>query len=282
MTGEGVDEAGWDLEPGDESAPLVEAVGRLVRICREAAGMRVAEFGQALGYGEDMVRKIERGARIPRPEFLDRADEILNAGGHLIAFREDVEKARYPQKVRELKKLEDRAVELMQYSNHNIQGLLQTPEYARALIEMVQPAYSPDEVERGLSARMARKSIFQRETAPTLSFVQEQVTLERPLGGRSVLRRQLEYLLELGQLRSITLQVMPTEREEHAGVHGLIQVLKFADGTAIGRCPGAFNGRPVSSPRDLRILELRYGMIRAQALTPRESLAFIERTLGEL
>ncbi|MER6015110.1 helix-turn-helix domain-containing protein [Streptomyces bluensis] len=283
MSNEGVDEAGWDLEPGDESAPLVEAVGRLVKFCREAAGMRVADLGDALGYGEDMIRKIERGARIPRPEFLDRADELLNAGGHLKAFKEDMEKARYPKKVRELKQLEDRAVELMQYSNHNVQGLLQTPEYARALFEMAQPAYSMDEVERGTAARMARKAIFEREPAPTLSFVQEQVTLERPLGGRMVLRRQLEHLLEVAQLRNVTLQVMPTDREDHAGAqHGLIQVLKFADGTAIGRCPGAFNGRPVSNPRDLRILELRYGMIRAQALSPRESLAFIERTLGEL
>ncbi|GAA3824029.1 Scr1 family TA system antitoxin-like transcriptional regulator [Streptomyces phyllanthi] len=282
MSNEGVDEAGWDLEPGDESAPLVEAVGRLVRFCREAAGMRVAEFGEALGYGEDMVRKIERGARIPRPEFLDRADEILNAGGHLKAFKEDMEKARYPKKVRELKALEDRAVELMQYSNHNIQGLLQTPEYARALFEMRQPALAPDVVERETAARTARKGIFEREPAPTLSFIQEQVTLERPLGGRVVLRRQLEHLLDVAQLRNVTLQVMPTDREEHAGVHGLIQVLKFADGTAIGRCPGAFNGRPVSDLRDLRILELRYGMIRAQALTPRESLAFIEGLLEKL
>ncbi|PSM37418.1 transcriptional regulator [Streptomyces dioscori] len=281
-SGEGVDEAGWDLEPGDESAPLVEAVGRLVRICREAAGLRVADVGEALGYGEDMIRKIERGARIPRPEFLDRADEVLKASGHLKAFKGDVERARYPKKVRELKELEDGAVELLQYSNHNIQGLLQTPEYARALFEMRQPMHSPDAVERGIAARLARKSIFEREPAPTLSFVQEQVTLERPLGGNMVLRRQLEHLLEVGKLRNVTLQVMPTKREEHAGVQGLIQVLKFADGTAVGRCPGAFNGRPVSDPRDLRILELRYGMIRAQALTPGESLAFIERTLGEL
>ncbi len=75
---------------------------------------------------------------------------------------------------------------------------------------------------------------------------------------------------------------MPTDRQEHAGSQGLIEVLKFADGTAVGRSDGAFNGRPVSSPKDLRILELRYRMIRAQALTPRVSQAFIERTLGRL
>ena len=57
--------------------------------------------------------------------------------------------------------------------------------------------------------------------------------------------------------------------------------VKFEDGTATGRSDGAFNGRPTSDPKELRILELRYSTIRAQALTPRESLAFIEQLLGE-
>ena len=160
-------------------------------------------------------------------------------------------------------------------------GLLQTAEYARALFEMRRPAYSQDEVERMVAARMARQSIFERSPAPALSFVQEEVTLRRPIGGTMVLRRQLERLLEVGQLRNVEIQVMPTDREDHAGMDGEIEVLKFADGTAVGRSDGAFNGRPISDPKQLRILELRYGIIRAQALTPRESLAFIEQLLGE-
>ncbi|MEV7081576.1 helix-turn-helix transcriptional regulator [Streptomyces sp. NPDC093516] len=279
---EAVDEAGWDVEPGDEIEPLVQAVGKLLKVCREAAGLRVTELGDMLGYGEDMIRKMERGARIPRPEYLDRADRVLNAQGHLRAFTKDMERARYPKKVRELAELEGRAVEMLLYSNHNIHGLLQTPEYARALFEMRQPALSADVIERESAARMARKSVFERDPVPDLSFVQEQVTLERPLGGKMVLRRQLEHLLEMAKLRNVSLQVMPTDREEHAGTQGLIEVLKFADGTAIGRSEGAFNGRPVSSPRDLRVLELRYGMIRAQALTPRESQTFIEQVLERL
>ncbi|MER5216732.1 helix-turn-helix transcriptional regulator [Streptomyces sp. NPDC002838] len=279
---EGADEAGWDIEPGDEIAPVVEAVGRLVKLSREAIGMRVADFADVMGYGEDLIRKVERGVRIPRPDFLDKADEVLRAGGHLKAFRDDMLRARYPKKVRELAELEARAVELLLYSNHNIHGLLQTPEYAKALIEMQQPPLSVDMVERGTAGRVARKSIFEREPAPLLSFIQEQVTLERPLGGKMVLRRQLEHLLEVGQLRNVSIQVMPTDREEHSGMQGLIEVLKFGDGTALGRSDGAFNGRPVSDLRDLRILELRYGMIRAQALPPRESLTFIEQALGRL
>jgi hypothetical protein len=127
---------------------------------------------------------------------------------------------------------------------------------------------------------VARKSVFERDPAPEISFVLEEWTLRRPLGGRAVLRRQLESLLEAAGLRNVELQVMPMDREEHAGVDGSIEVLKFADGSAVGRSPAVANGRPVDEPRQLRILELRYGIIRAQALTPRESTSFIEHLLG--
>ncbi|GGU28383.1 hypothetical protein GCM10010274_13910 [Streptomyces lavendofoliae] len=71
------------------------------------------------------------------------------------------------------------------------------------------------------------------------------------------------------------------DREEHAGIAGGIEVLKFADGAAVGRSLAVANGRPVTERKQLHILELRYGIIRAQALTPRESRAFIEQLLGE-
>ncbi|MFE7618401.1 helix-turn-helix domain-containing protein [Streptomyces sp. NPDC057496] len=278
----GVDEPGWDVDPDDESgAAVVATVGRQIKAWREAAGLRAGEFGIAIGYGEDMVYKVEGGRRIPRPELLDKADEVLGAGGKIAAMKQDVAEVRYPKKIRDLKNMEKRAVEMGLYSNHSIHGLLQTPEYARALFEMRRPAYSQEEVERVLAARMARQVVFERSPAPALSFVQEEVTLRRPIGGTMVLRRQLERLLEIGQLRNVEIQVMPTGREDHAGMDGGIEVLKFGDGTAVGRSGGAFAGRPVSDPKQLRILELRYGMIRAQALTPRESLAFIEKLLGE-
>ncbi|MFI1163015.1 helix-turn-helix domain-containing protein [Streptomyces sp. NPDC020801] len=276
------DEPGWEVDPDDDwGVAVVATVGRQLKLRREAAGMRAAEFGLALGYGEDLVYKIESGKRIPRPEYLDKADEVLGAGGLLSAMQEDVKRVRYPKKVRDLAKLEAQAVELLSYGSHNLHGLLQTEEYARALLSTRRPALSEDELERALAARMARKAIFERSPAPELSFVQEEVTLRRPIGGRMVLRRQLEHLLRVAQLRQVDVQVMPTSRGDHPGTGGRIQVLKFVDGTAVGRADDEFGNRPVSDPRQLRILELRYGIIRAEALTARESLAFIEELLGE-
>jgi transcriptional regulator with XRE-family HTH domain len=276
------DEPGWEVDPDDEwGVAVITTVGRQLKLRREAVGLRAAEFGEAVGYGEDLVYKIEGGKRIPRGDYLDRADEVLGAGGLLSAMKEDVAKVRYPKKVRELAKLEAQAVEIGIYESHGINGLLQTPEHARSLFKAMQPPYSPDEVERMVAARTARASLFERSPAPALSFVQEEAALRRPLGGTMVRRQQLERLLEVGNLHNVLLQVMPLNCETHSGMDGRIELLKFADGTTVGRSDGAFNGRPTSDPKQLRILELRYGTIRAQALSPGESLTFIEQLLGE-
>ncbi|MFK4542565.1 transcriptional regulator with XRE-family HTH domain [Streptomyces tendae] len=276
------DEPGWEVDPDDEwGVAVLTTVGRQLKLRREAVGMRAGDFGVAVGYGEDLVYKVEGGKRIPRREYLEKADQVLDAGGLIAAAWEDVKRVRYPKHVRELAKLEATAVEISLYANHNIHGLLQTEEHMRSLFDTWLPAYTEEETERMVAARLARRSVFERSPAPTFSFVQEEATLRRPVGGRMAWRGQLERLLVLSELRSVSVQVMPTACDEHFGTGGLIEVLKFPDGTAVGRSEGAFGGRPVSDPKQLRILELRYGMIRAQALTPRESRAVIEQMLGE-
>ncbi|MFZ4154586.1 helix-turn-helix domain-containing protein [Streptomyces pseudogriseolus] len=279
---EEADEPGWEVDPDDEwGVAVITTVGRQLKLRREAVGMRAAEFGRVVGYGEDMIYKIEGGKRIPRQEFLDKADEVLGAGGLIAAAWEDVKKVRYPKSVRALGKLEGKAVEIGVYECNIIPGLLQTPDHARAVIGAAQPPYSPDDVERMVAARLARQSVFQRDPAPSVHFVLEEAPLHRQVGGTMVWRQQLERLLEVGRLNNVWLQVMPTNTEPHPGLDGRIELLKFPDGTAVGRSDGKFNGRPVSDPRQLRVLELRYGTVRAQALPPRESLTFIEKLLGE-
>ncbi|WP_416964418.1 helix-turn-helix domain-containing protein [Streptomyces sp. Agncl-13] len=276
------DEPGWEVDPDDEwGLAVLATVGRQLKLRREAVGMRVPEFAVAVGYGEDLVYKVEGGKRIPRPEYLDKSEDVLGADGLISAMKEDVEKVRYPKKVRDLAESEAKAIEFGVYVGLSLHGLLQTPEHARALFEVSQSAYSAGEMDRLIAARMARKTIFERSPAPMLSFVQEEVTLRRQVGGTMVWRQQLEHLAEVAELRNVTFQVMPTDSGAHPGLSGKIEVLKFEDGTAVGRSDGAFNGRPTSELKQLRILELRYSTIRAQALTPRESLAFIEHLLGE-
>ncbi|MCF6521752.1 helix-turn-helix transcriptional regulator [Streptomyces sp. JJ36] len=280
-------EDGTEQVPGvpaveeDDTTAVVRTVGKLVKLCRERAGMTQADLGTAIGYSLEQVSSVERGRRVPKPEFLSKADEVLHADGLLAALQKDVAEARYPRKVRDLAKLEADAVELGAYSNHNMHGLLQTEEYARALYGMRWPAFSEEQIDQHVSARMARQEVIRRAQPPMLSFVQEEVTLRRPIGGRMVLRRQLEHLLELGGLRHVSIQVMPTDRDEHAGMAGEIRLIKLSDGKTLGHSEAQLASRVISAPRDVHILETRYGIIRAQALSPRESLSAIEKILGE-
>ncbi|WP_282694295.1 helix-turn-helix transcriptional regulator [Streptomyces sp. CC208A] len=277
-----VEDAGWEVDPGDEPGKAVLAtVGRQLKSWRERKGLRAAEFGELTGYGEDMIRKLERGDRIPRPEFLDKADEVLGADGVVADLKQDTTQVRYPKPIRDLANLEGKAVEFCLYSNANIHGLLQTDEFSRALLRTWRPAYSPAELERYATAREGRRTVLRKSPAPEFSFIQEEVSLRRPIGGRMVLRRQLEHLLEVGELPHVEIQVMPTAYADHPGTAGLIEILKFRDGKAVGRTDGDFGGRPVSDPKRLRILDLRYGIIRSKALTPAESRDFIEQLLGE-
>ncbi|MFE7836911.1 Scr1 family TA system antitoxin-like transcriptional regulator [Streptomyces sp. NPDC057474] len=278
QSGDGMESYGADDE---ESAAVLRTVGRIVKTCRERQGLTQAELGTAIGYSEEQVSSVERGRRAASPTFLEAADRELDAGGLLVGLKTDVEQARYPKKVRDLAKLEAEAAELCAYANSVIHGLLQTPEYARALYEMRRPPFAEEEVERLVAARLARQEVFDRLPHPVFSFVQEEVTLRRPVGGRMVMRKQLEHLLEVGRRRNVEIQVMPTDREDHAGLSGSLQLLRLNEGDTVGHNEVQLTSRLISHPKEVQIHEIRYGIIRAQALAPRESLAFIEKLLGE-
>ncbi|MEU9672300.1 helix-turn-helix transcriptional regulator [Streptomyces parvus] len=265
----------------DDSGAVIAAVGRQIKLWREAAGLRAAELGLIIGYSENLVFKVEGGRRIPKPEFLDKTDAAVGANGKVSAMKKDVEEARYPRKVRDLAKLEAEAIELGAYAGVVIHGLLQTEEYARALYAQRRPAYTEDDIERLVAARMARQVVFDRRPAPLLTFVQEEATLRRRTGGRMVLRRQLEHLLELSQLRHVEIQVMPMDAEEHAGLGGSHRVLRLKDGKTVGHNEVQLISGLITDPRQVQILEMRYNLIRSQALTPRLSREFIEKLLGE-
>ncbi|MFE5136505.1 helix-turn-helix domain-containing protein [Streptomyces fagopyri] len=265
----------------DDSAAVLRTVGKVIKMWRERAALKQSELGTAIGYSEEQVSSVERGRRAPRRQFLEAADHALGAAGMIAGLAKDVEEARYPKKVRDLAKLEGEAVEICAYGNTVVHGLLQTEEYARALYGMRRPLFTEDEMERLVAARLARQEVFAQQPPPIFSFVQEEVTLCRPLGGRTMMRRQLEHLLDVGRRRNVEIQVMPTDREDHAGLAGSLHLLKLRGGDTVGHNEVQLTSRLISDPKETQVLEIRYGIIRAQALTPRDSLAFIEKALGE-
>jgi hypothetical protein len=129
---------------------------------------------------------------------------------------------------------------------------------------------------------VARQGIFDEQAPPRVfSFVQCESTLRRPIGGRMVMRRQLEHLLAVAGLSNVDLQVLPLNREDNAGLAGSFRLLRLRDGSTVGHNEVQLISRVITDPKEVQILDIRYGIIRAQALAPRESVTFIETVLGE-
>ncbi|MEU3038368.1 helix-turn-helix domain-containing protein [Streptomyces griseoaurantiacus] len=267
---------------------LNRAVGRQVKLLRERAGLTQKELGDRLGYGEDLVSSLERGRRTPQPEFLDAADDLLGAQGLLKATKDDVARAkararvRHPAWFRDYARLEGEAVEVNDYSNHDIPGLFQTERRARALYGMRTPLLDEETIEQRVTSRLARQDILTKWPPPMVTAVIEESVLRRPIGGTEVHKEQLAHLLSLGRLRSVELQVMPMGRDEHAGMGGPFILLTPKGRPRVGYVEVQHIARLATDAEEVRILAARYGTIRAQALTPRESLALIERMQTEL
>ncbi|MCO8301529.1 helix-turn-helix transcriptional regulator [Streptomyces sp. RKCA744] len=267
---------------GTERSPFLRGFGRQVKLFREQAGLTQAELGALVGYSADQVASVECGRRIPKPELVDKADEVLGAGGVLGAMKEELAHARYPAFFRDAARLEAVAAEVQIYAHLAVPGLLQTEDYARAIFGMDRPQLDEDVIVQRVAARLARQEIFDARPMPIVGFVIEEVVLRRPFGGVDVLRGQLEQLLLTGQRRNVEIQVMPTAREDNAGVDGPFTLMVPRGGEQVAYLEGQGRSALVTDRDEVHAIAARYGIIRAQALTPRESSIFIEKLLGEL
>jgi transcriptional regulator with XRE-family HTH domain len=125
--------------------------------------------------------------------------------------------------------LEEAASRIRTYEVQFVPGLLQTEDYARAVTLLGHPSAPGHEVERRVGLRMRRQSLLEADDPAHLWAVVDEAVLRRPLGGKQVMRRQLEHLLELTELPNVTLQVVPFKRGGHAAAGGPFSILRFAD-----------------------------------------------------
>ncbi|CAM05773.1 transcriptional regulator, XRE family [Saccharopolyspora erythraea NRRL 2338] len=124
--------------------------------------------------------------------------------------------------------LEESASRIQTYEIQFVPGLLQTENYARAIATQGRPEASDQEVERRVRLRMQRQRLFQQPRAPRLWAVIDESVLHRPIGGRKVLREQIEHLLDVTKLPTVSLQIVPLAVGRSAA-EGAFTILRFAE-----------------------------------------------------
>ncbi|MFE3071810.1 helix-turn-helix domain-containing protein [Streptomyces sp. NPDC059247] len=271
----------------DGTTHLFRALGKIIKVLRRNAGLSQSELAALAHCSEDLVSAIERGVRIPQPDFLVAVDPLLNAGGVLAAAVDDVRGAlararvRHPDWFQDFAKAEAEAVALHYYAVQAVPGILQTAAYARSLFEHRRPMLDEETVDKRVSDRTSRQALLEKWPAPTLSFVLEAAVLLRPFGGPKIHREQLLRILEVARQRTVELQIMPLDKHEHPYLGGSFTML-----TPKGRREVAYteiygHARLVTDPDEVRLYAERYGILRSQALNKSESLVWIEKLLGE-
>ena len=122
------------------------------------------------------------------------------------------------------------AVIMRQYQNSLVPGLLQTEEYTRALLPGINvPRPSDHWVERQIESRMARQTLFERESPPELFFILDEAVLRREVGGPAVMRRQLDRIEDLGSRSHVSIQVVRWSAGAYPGQLGPFVLLEFTD-----------------------------------------------------
>ena len=266
-----------------ESSDSLRTFGEVVKVFRKRAGLTQEEFAPRVQYSVPTVASIEQGRRFPATDFVERAEDVLDAFGVLRGAAKHL--SRRPGLAswfRQWAQLEAEATTLWTYECRVIPGLLQTEAYARAVTASVPPVKGPEQMDQQVSARMQRAQLFGRTPPIAFSFVIEQSLIERCTGGVDTTTELIDHLLGLATRFNLDLQIMPLRQPEHSGFDGSLMMLETPDSRWFGYAEGQRGGMLVSEPKEVNIMLQRYAKLRSQALTSDDSQDLLRRMRGTL
>ncbi|WP_328501922.1 DUF5753 domain-containing protein [Streptomyces sp. NBC_00457] len=178
--------------------------------------------------------------------------------------------------------IEAEAITVQWYEPMLIPGLLQTGEYAQELIGNDCPPLDAETVAERVAARLRRQEKLTSKPLALCSFVLHEAALRAVVGSEGVMRRQLERLLEVGQQRNVSIQVLPFSGAPAAALSGPIVLVETTDHEQYAFADGQETGALYGSGDKLSTLMQRHGMIRMQALSVEGSARFIRKLAEEL
>ncbi|MEU8268620.1 helix-turn-helix transcriptional regulator [Sphaerisporangium sp. NPDC049002] len=254
---------------GNRMTPL-EFFARELRQAREAAGMSQAQLATAIvGYSPSFVAMVETSRRVPKPDFAERCDRILDTGGIFSRLVDDlVCRGMPPEWLGKWLVVEAKATSLLWYEPLLVPGLLQTEQYAR---EVIARSGRPFDVDDQVEARLARQRILTGDNRPMFVVVLDEGVLRRPVGGPKVMHEQLQVLLGVAERPDVVIQIVPLDAGAYPGLSGPLVIANF-DGGEVVYVDNALNGDVVERAADVAALKRLWESLRAEALPTKQSI----------
>ncbi|MFJ4676539.1 Scr1 family TA system antitoxin-like transcriptional regulator [Kitasatospora sp. NPDC088783] len=255
--------------------------GSELRRLREARGLSQERLGELVFCSATYISQIEKADRRPQEDLSERFDSVLETGGHFARLYPLVTRTRFAEYFTAAAELQAVARTINEYAPALVPGLLQTPEYARALFRSAQPLRSAAETDDLVGLRMDRARLLDGPTSPMLWVVLDESAIRRPIGGAAVMAGQLSHLAVLVRGSRIIVQVLPYAAGAHALLEGALSLLTFADAPPVAYLEGPHAGQLIDDPSTVAKCLLSYDFVRAAALSPEASLPLIESAAEE-
>jgi transcriptional regulator with XRE-family HTH domain len=270
-------------------------LAQALRELRHEAGLTQDAVGVRMGWHTSKLFRLEN-ARSPRVDWLDVKElmEMYGVGSPhreaLIQLARDARMRGWWTPYRDVftgsyVALEDESSAMRLYCPELVPGLMQTEDYARAVIRAVRPGYDAESVERRVTARLARqKELLDRISPPELALVLNEAVLRRLVGGASTMAAQLRALADAAQRPGVMLQVLPFSAGAHASLEGGFVLIKFPEETDpdVVYVEGIMGDVYLESVEEVKRYQSAFERNQAVALSPRESSAFMSSLAREL
>ncbi|WP_327679613.1 DUF5753 domain-containing protein [Kitasatospora sp. NBC_00458] len=238
------------------------------RISQEKLGLMTFVTGGYIGL-------LETAARVPKLDLSIRIDEALSTGGVLERLHDLLEFSRFPDYFKHAAAHEQNAVTISEFAALIVPGVLQTPEYARAVFLGAEPLRTEGELDELVSARMERAQAVTALTGTKLWYILDEAVLRRVVGSRAIMAEQLRHIADLINRRRMVVQVVTFEAGAHALLEGLLCLMTFRDAPPIAYSEGPHAGQLLDDTELVGKCERAYDLLRAVALSPEASLALI-------
>ncbi|MGH3829348.1 MAG: helix-turn-helix domain-containing protein [Pseudonocardiaceae bacterium] len=278
------------------NAQRLQLAARLRRL-REAAGQLQEHSAATLGCDTSKISRIEHGHSGLKAAELEKLLDLYQVTGPerqelLEVGKEARQRGRrklygdtLPGYFRRFIDLEVDATEIRCYEGELVPGLLQTEDYARALIRVALLGAEQTEVDRRVKIRMDRHAILTRKAPPPprLWCVLGEAVFARPVGGPEVMRAQMEHLLQITtEPTTVTVQVLPFSVGEYPGLGGSFSLLSLDSAApTIGHMDTLGIGSTYVEREDVASLIERFDRLRAKSLEPEKSREFILNRIAQ-
>lgn len=269
-------------DPGVPSSPA-EYFGTELRAYREASGLSRPQFADRLGFTPQWIGQIESGNAAPSDDFARACDTFFETNGNFYRIWEWIRDfgrlAVLPPGFPDFVEREREAEVIHIFETMVITGLFQTPAYAREVLKLGKTS---DTVDQLVEARMKRQEILEGEDPPHVFAIFDEGAIRRPIGDREVMKEQIQHLIDMMELPNITIQVVPATKGAYAGLPGAFMILAFGDAPDAVLVEGHVGGQLVDHSAVVRKYGVRFGLIRASALTAEDSLNLLRTILESL